>query len=83
MSLHGLPFRWTVKKCEDSRSMEAFLFPPLKFAIQTWFFNFPQCLYLFHIVFEYIPGIHDQGKMSVRINVLFLSSQYYVMHIHR
>ena len=58
--------------------MVVFQFSPLKYAIQTWFCNCPQYLYLFHIVFEYIPGIHDQGKMLVlpphRINVLFLSS---------
>ena len=36
-----------------------------KFRIQTWFCNCQQYLCLFYIVFEYIPGFHDQGKMLV------------------
>ena len=50
--LHDPPYHKTMKKYEDSQSMESFLFSPLKFTIQTWFCNCPQYLYLFHIVFE-------------------------------
>ena len=66
ISWHDLPHHRTMKKYGDSQSMEAFLLHPLKFAIQTWFCNCPQNLYLFHIVFECIPRKHDQGKMWVR-----------------
>ena len=38
--------------------------------IQAWFCNCQQYLYSFHIVFEYIPGIRDQGKMLVLPNQL-------------
>ena len=41
-----------------------------KFWIQTWFCNCQQYLCLFHIVFEYTPGIHDQGNMLVLPNQL-------------
>ena len=42
--------------------------------IQTWFCDCPQYLCLFHSVFEYIPGLHDQGKMLVLLAVYLLSS---------
>ena len=63
--------------------MEVFQFPPLKFVIQTWFCNCEQYLCLFHFVFEYIPGIHDHGKMLVLPNrplywVLATSDQCFV-----
>ena len=45
--------------------MEVFQLLLLKFLIQTWFCICPQYLYLFRIVFECIPSIHDQGKMLV------------------
>ena len=70
ISLHDPPQHKTMKKYEDSQSMEAFLFSPLKFAIRTWFCNGPQYLCLFNIVFECIPSIHDQGKMLVLSNRL-------------
>ena len=69
-SLHDLPCHRTIKKYENSWSMEAFLFLPRKFAIQTWLCNCPQYFCLFHIVFEFSPSIHDQGKMLVLPNRL-------------
>ena len=41
-----------------------------KFWIQTWFSSCTQYLCLFHIVFECIPDIHDQGKILVLPNQL-------------
>ena len=41
-----------------------------KFVIQTWFCNCQQYLCLFHNVFEYIPGIHDQRRMLLLPNQL-------------
>ena len=43
--------------------MVVFHVSPRKFVIQTWFCNCPQYFCLFHIVFEYTPSIHGQGKM--------------------
>ena len=43
---------------------------PRKFWIQTWFCNCQQYLCLFHIVFEWIPSVHDQWKMLVLPNRL-------------
>ena len=65
ISLHDLPYHKTMKKYENSQSMEVFQFTPRKFAIRTWFCNCQQYLCLFHIVFEYNPSMHDQGKMLV------------------
>ena len=70
ISWHDPPYRRTTKRFEDSLRMEAFLFPPRKFAFQTWFCSCEQYLCLFHIVFEYTPGIHDLGKMLVLPNQL-------------
>ena len=53
ISLHDLPYHKTMKKYEDFD------------AIRTWFCNCPQYLCLFHIVFEYIPSTHDQGKKLI------------------
>ena len=36
-SLHDPPYHKTMKRYEDSQSMEAFLVHPRKFWIQTWF----------------------------------------------
>ena len=47
ISSHDPPYHKTMKKYEDSQSMEAFLFTSLKFAIQTWFCNCPQYLNIF------------------------------------
>ena len=55
----------TTKKYANFPSMVIFQFTPRKFAIQTWLCNCPQYLCLFHIAFEYTPGIHDLGKMLV------------------
>ena len=68
ISLHDLPCRRTTKKYEDFPSVVVFQFLPRKFVIQTWFCNCQQYFGLFHSVFEYIPGIHDQGKMLVLPN---------------
>ena len=65
MSWHDLPCHMTMKRYTDFPIMVVFQFPPQKFAIQTWFCNCPQYLCLFHIVFEYSPDMHDQGKMLV------------------
>ena len=59
-----------MKKYENSQSMEVFQLLLRKFAIQIWFYNCQQYLCLFHIVFEYIPSKHDQGKMLVLPNQL-------------
>ena len=60
-----LPYRRTTKRHSDFSSMVIFRFLLRKFVTQTWFCNCQQYLCLFHIVFEYIPSIHDQGKMLV------------------
>ena len=65
ISSHDLPYHKTTKKYENSQSMEVFQFTPRKFAVQTWLCDCQQYLCLFHIVFEYIPSIHDPGKMLV------------------
>ena len=36
ISSHDLPYHKTIKKYENSQSMEVFQFLPLKFAVQTW-----------------------------------------------
>ena len=69
-SLHDQPYHETMKKYENSQSMEAFLFSPQKFAIRTWFCNCPQFFCLFHIVVECKPSIHDPTKMLVLPNRL-------------
>ena len=59
-----------MKKYEDFEGMVISLITPQKFAIRTWFCNCLQYLCLFHIVIEYIPSFHDQGKMLVLPNRL-------------
>ena len=59
-----------MKRYSNFPSMVDFQLLPRKFVIQTWFCNCQQYLCLFHIVFEYIPSIHDQGKMLVLPNQL-------------
>ena len=83
ISLHGLPCHMTTKKYADFPSMVIFQLLLQKFWIQTWLCNCPQYLCLFHIVFEWIPSIHDQGKMLVLPNrllcwVLSTSDQCFV-----
>ena len=71
ISSPDLPYHKTMKKYENSQSMVVFQVHPLrKFVIPTWFCNCQQYLCLFHIVFEYITSIHDQGKMLVLHNRL-------------
>ena len=83
-------------KLVNHLALEVFQFSPRNFAIQTWFCICLQYLCLFHIVFECSPSTHDPGKKLVlpnrllffeyfpyRIKILFLSSQFYVIHIHR
>ena len=91
ISWHDLPCHMTTKNYSDFPSVVIFKLLLRKFRIQKWFCNCQQYLCLFHIVFEYIPDIHDQRKMLVllnqclvrsRINILFLSSQFYLSHPH-
>ena len=70
ISWHDQPCHKTMKKYEDFPSMVIFQLLPRKFAIQTWFCNCQPYLCLFHIVFEYIPDLHDRGKMLVLPNQL-------------
>ena len=90
ISWHDLPCHRTTKKYTDFPSMVFFQLLLVKFWIQTWFYNCQQYLCIFHAVFGYIPGLHDQGMMLVlpnqllcvlyfrhRINVLFLMSFTY------
>ena len=70
ISSHDLPLHKIMKKYENSQSKKVVQFLPQKFTIQTWLCNCPQCLCLFHIVFECIPSFHDQGKMLVLPNRL-------------
>ena len=83
ISCRGPPCRRTTKKDEDFEELVISLLSPRKFVIQTWFGKCQQYLCLFHIVFEYIPGFHDQGKMLVLPNqlicsILFTSDEYCV-----
>ena len=83
ISWHDLPCHRTTKTYSDFPSMVIFPLLLRKFWIQTWFCNCPQYLCLFHIVFKYIPGTHDRGKMLVLPNqllcsVLFTSDQCFV-----
>ena len=70
ISWHDLPCHRTTKRYEYFPSMVVFQFSTRNFWIQTWFCNCQQYLCLFHIVFEYTPGIHDQGMMLVLPNQL-------------
>ena len=70
ISWHDLPYCRTMNRYEGSQRMEAFLFHPLKFWIQTWFCNCPQCLCLYGNVVECTLSIHDPGKMLVLPNKL-------------
>ena len=45
-----------MKKYEDFEGILISLLPPQKFAIRTWFCNFPQYLCLFRIVVECSPS---------------------------
>ena len=94
ISWHDLPCHRIMKRYSDFLITVIFQCTPRKFVIPTCFCDCQQYLCLFYIVFEYIPGIHDQGKMLVlpnrllllstfphRINILFLSSQF-LCHPH-
>ena len=78
ISFHDLPYHKTMKRYENSQSMEVFLLLPLKFAIQAWLCNCPQYLCLLHLVFECSPRKHAQGKMLVLQNRLL----YWVLTFH-
>ena len=73
ISWHDPPFCRTTKNYGDFPSMVIFQFSPRKFVIQQWFCDCQQYPCLFHTVFEYIPGLHNQGKMSVLPNQLLYS----------
>ena len=92
ISWHDLPYHRTMKKYENSQSVVNFHLLLRKFWIQTWFCFCQQYLCLFHIVFEYIPGTHEERcwfsqinffieYSPPRINDLFLSSQF-LCHPH-
>ena len=70
ISWHDPPCHRTTKKYADFLTMEIFRLLQRKFWIQTRFCHCQQYLCLFHIVFEYIPGTHDRGKMLVLQNQL-------------
>ena len=70
ISWYDLPCHRTTKRNEDFPSMVIFQLLLRKFWIQTWFCNCQQHLCLFHMAFEYIPSIHDQGKVLVLPNQL-------------
>ena len=70
ISWHDLPYRRTVKKYEDFPSMVFFQLLLWKSWVQTWFKNCQQYHCLFHIVLEYSPSVHDQGKMLALPNQL-------------
>ena len=83
ISWHDFPCHKTTMKYADFPSMVIFRFTLRKLLIQTWLCNCQQHLCLFHIVFEYIPGFHDLGKMLVLPNqllclVLSTSDPYFV-----
>ena len=61
----------TTKKYADFPSMVIFQLLLRKVWIQTCFCNWQQHLCLFHVVFEYIPGIHGQGMMLVSPQINF------------
>ena len=60
ISWHYLACHRTAKRYSDFPSMVNFPLLLRKFWIQTCFCNCLQYLCLFHIVFEYTPGTHDQ-----------------------
>ena len=70
ISSHDLPYHKTMKKNENSWSMEVFQFPPLKSAMQTWLIDCPQYLCLCRIVVECCPCFLDPRKMLVLPNRL-------------
>ena len=69
-SWHDPPYHKTMKKYEDFEGWQFLWSLPRKFVIRTWFWNCQQLLWLFHIVFECSPSIHDQGKVLVLPNRL-------------
>ena len=94
ISSRDFPYPKTMKKYEDFEGMEIFPLHQQKFTIQTWLCTCPQYLYLFRIVFENIPSLHDPRKMLVlpkstsllstfHIGSRFFSSQFDVIHTHR
>ena len=95
ISLHDLPYHKTMKKYEDFQSMEAFLFTPLKSRFEhgsVLVHNIFAYLAL-SLSASQVYMIEERCSFSQidffveyfphRINVLFLSSQFYVIHIHK
>ena len=66
------------RNTKNSRSMEVVRFLPRKIVIQTWFYKCKQYICLFHMVFEYIPGIHDQGMTLVLPNQLLCFCTFHI-----
>ena len=77
-SWHDLQYRRTTKKYADFPSMVIFQLLLRKFWIQTWFCTCQPHLCLFHMVFEYIPGIHDRGMMLVPPKSTSLLSTFHI-----
>ena len=89
-SFHDQPCHKTMKKHEDFEGMVISLFAPWKLVIQTFFVIFAylalslsasqvymikeRCFSQDNFFIEYFPH---------RFKILFLSSQFYVIHIHR
>ena len=95
ISSHDLPYNKDHVETRKFSEYESFSVPPAEIRGSTMVLHCPQYLCLFHIVFEWSPSMCDQRKMLVlqidffveyfphRIKILFLSSQFYVIHIHR
>ena len=96
ISSHDLASHRTMKKYENSRSMEAFQFTPLKFAIRTFLCNCPQYFSLFHKCHWVHPRFSwsrkDVGSpkstsslstFHIGSRFCFFPANFYVIHIHR
>ena len=76
---HDLPCHRTAKKYSDFPSMVIFSVAPAEILDSNMVLYFvSKYLCLFHIVFEYIPGIHDQGKNVGSSNSTSLLSTFHI-----
>ena len=96
ISWHDQPCHKTMKKYEEIEGMVISLLHPRKFAIRTWFCNCPQYFLLISHSLWVQPkytwskkdvGSHKSTSLLSTFHIglifLFLSSQFYVIHIHR
>ena len=95
ISLHDQPCHKTMKKYDDFEGMVISLHHPLKFTIRTWFVIVHNIFAYFALSFSaaQVYMIQERCWFSQidffveyfphRIKILFLSSQFYVIHIHR